>query len=195
MGDFFKPAGQWLAENVPLTVILILLLLSFFFKIPKKEVRLFSWMLAKLGNVLLLDVRKDIQELKTDNANKFEALKKDTDQRIEQLETSNNAAFEEIRVINNSNCQNMKEHLDAVEKKIDLQSASHVRAHVLNFSDDLRKGNQRTKEDYDNILEEDKEYNAIVEKYKIENNVYEHAIKFINKRYDESMADNSFATY
>ena len=195
MGEFFKPAGQWLAQNIPLTVILILLLLSIFFKIPKKEVRVFSWLMTKLGNVLLSDIRKDIQDLKTDNANKFAAFKTDTDNRIDQLKTSTDAVFDEIRLTNNYNCKTMKQHLDEVEKKIDMQSAARIRTHVLNFSDDLRKGNQRTKEDYDNILEEDKEYDTIVEKYQIENNVYEHAIKFVNKRYDESMADNSFATY
>ena len=195
MSEFFKPAGQWIAQNVPLTVIIVLLLLSIFFKIPKKEVRVFSWLLAKLGNVLLADVRKDIQDLKEDNATKFEELTTDTDKRISELEAQTNASFDAVKIQNMANCSKMQDRLDEIERKQDFQAMARIRASVLNFSDDLRRGNERTKEDYDNILNEDKEYEQIVAKYNEPNNVYTHALKFINDKYDHNMKNDGFAKY
>ena len=195
MSELFKPAAQWIVQNIPLSVIIVLFLFSIFFKIPKKEVRIFSWLLSKLGDVLLQSVRADVKDLKEDNAKKFESLKKETDSRIKELEDKTNSSFDSIKTMNNVMCKKMQERLDEIEKKQDMQNVARIRAHVLNFSDDIRKGNERTKEDYDNILSEDKEYNEIIAKYGEPNNVYVHAIKFINDRYDENLAKNTFATY
>lgn len=195
MSEFFKPAGQWIAQNVPLTVIIILLLLSIFFKIPKKEINILGWILSKLGNCIFGGIRKDIKDLKDDNAEKFEQLKTDTDNRIQTLEDQTKASFDEIVLTNNHNCKTMQDRLNEIEKKQDMQTASRIRAHVLNFSEDLRRGNTRTLEDFNNVLDEDKEYEEIVEKYALENNVYVHALKFINKKYDEFMETDGFARY
>ena len=85
--------------------------------------------------------------------------------------------------------------LDEIEKKQDMQTADRIRTHVLNFAEDLRRGNTRTKEDFDLLLDEDKAYEKIIEKYGESNNVYCHAIKFVNKKYDEFMEIDGFAKY
>ena len=195
MGEFLKPAGQWIASNVPLFILIILFIFSIFFKIPKKEVHLLTWLLSKLGDALLGGVKKDIQDLKDDNSKQFNQLKTDTDSRISQLEESTTSRFDEIILTNNHNCQSMQVRLNEIEKKQDLQTADRIRTHVLNFADDLRRGNSRTKEDFDLLLEEDKTYELIMEKYGEKNNVYTHAIKFINKKYDEFMDNDGFARY
>ena len=195
MGEIFKPAGQWIANNVPLTILIALLLFSIFFKIPKKEVHLLTWLLSKFGNALLVGIKKDIKDLRDENSEKFDQLKADTDTRITQLETSTNAKIDEIVKANDSNCKKMQVRLDEIEKKQDMQSADRIRAHVLNFAEDLRRGNTRTVEDFDVILKEDETYEAIMEKYEEKNNVYSHAIKFINKKYDEFNDTDGFAKY
>jgi len=195
MGEILKPAGQWIASNVPLFILIILLIFSIFFKIPKKEVHLLTWLLSKLGDALLGGVKKDIQDLKDDNSKQFNQLKTDTDSRISQLEESTTARFDEIVLTNNHNCQSMQVRLNEIEKKQDLQTTDRIRTHVLNFAEDLRRGNLRTKEDFDLLLDEDKTYNEIVEKHQVSNNVYAHAIKFINKKYDEFMDTDGFARY
>ena len=195
MGEVLKPAGQWIAQNVPLFILIVLFLFSIFFKIPKKEVHLLTWLLSKLGDALLGGVKKDIKDLRTENAEKFDQLKDDTDTRITQLEESTKVKFDEFVSANNDNCKSMQARLDEIEKKQDMQSADRIRAHVLNFAEDLRRGNNRTKEDFDVVLKEDEKYEEIMKKYEIKNNVYAHAIKFINKKYDEFDDTNSFAQF
>ena len=202
MGEILKPAGQWIANNVPLSILIALLIFSFFFKIPKKEIHLFSWLLQKLGNALLGGLRQDVKDLKDDNTRQFNEMKADYIEKITNLKTDLDN-FEErtknsmdgIVTGNNENCKKMQSRLNDIEKKQNLQTASRIRAHVLNFSEDLRRGNARTLEDFNNLLEENKEYKNIVEKYKLENDVYVHALKFINKKYDEFMETDGFAKY
>lgn len=195
MGEILKPAGQWIAANIPLTILIALLIFSIFFKIPKKEVHLLSWLLSKLGDALLGGIKKDIKDLRQENAEKFDQLKDDTDTRITRLEDSTTARFDEIVLTNNHNCQTMQTRLNEIEKKQDMQTADRIRTHVLNFAEDLRRGNSRTKEDFDLLLKSDEQYEQIMEKYEIKNNVYAHAIKFINKKYDEFTENDGFAKY
>ncbi len=195
MGEILKPAGQWIAANVPLFILILLLIFSIFFKIPKKEVHLLAWLLSKLGDALLGGIKKDIKDLRQENAEKFDQLKDDTDTRITQLEDSTTARFDEIVLTNNHNCQAMQTRLNDIEKKQDMQTADRIRTHILNFAEDLRRGNTRTKEDFDTVMKEDEIYEAIVEQYELKNNVYAHAIKFINKKYDEFTENDGFAKY
>lgn len=195
MGKILEPAGEWIAQNIPLFILLVLLVLSLFFKIPRKEVHLWTWLLTKLGNALLGGVRNDIKDLRQENVDKFDQLKDDTDDRISKLEEITNTKFDEIVLRNNDNCKAMQSRLDDIEKKQDMQTADRIRTHVLNFAEDLRRGNSRTKEDFDLLLKSDEQYEQIMEKYDIKNNVYAHAIKFINKKYDDFTDNDSFARY
>lgn len=195
MGEILKPAGQWIAANIPLTILIALLIFSIFFKIPKKEVHLLTWLLSRLGDALLGGVKKDIKDLRQENAEKFDQLKDDTDTRITRLEDSTTARFDEIVLTNNHNCQTMQTRLNEIEKKQDMQTSDRIRTHILNFAEDLRRGNTRTKEDFDTVMKEDEIYESIVEAYDLKNNVYAHAIKFINKKYDEFTENDGFAKY
>ena len=195
MGEFLKPAGQWLANNIPLSVGIGLFILSIFFKVPKKEINILGWVINKLGNAFFGGVRKDIKDLKDDNSAKFNQLQKDTEERIHALEEETKASFAEIKLTYDFNCKTMQTRLNDIEKKQDIQTSDRIRAHVLNFADDLRNGKQKTKEEYENIIEEDSKYETIVNKYELKNNVYTHAIKYIHEKYDESIRLNNFATY
>lgn len=195
MGEVLKPAGQWIAANVPLFVLIVLFIISLFFKIPKKEIHLWTWGLSKFGNALLGSIKQDIKDLREENSEKFDQLKDDTDTRITRLEESTTARFDEIVLTNNHNCQTMQTRLNEIEKKQDMQNADRIRTHVLNFAEDLRRGNSRTKEDFDLLLKEDELYEELMEKHDIKNNVYVHAIKFVNKKYDEFTENDGFAKY
>ena len=193
--EFGKAVGDWIIANVGWTVVIVLAILSLFFKIPKKEVHLWTWLLSKFGDALLGGVKKDIQVLHEDSITKLDQLKTDTDTRLTKLEESTKKRFDEIVLTNNNNCSTMQARLNEIEKKQDMQTADRIRTHVLNFAEDLRRGNSRTKEDFDLLLDEDKTYELIIEKYGEKNNVYTHAIKFVNKKYDEFMDNDSFARY
>lgn len=195
VSEVLKPVGQWIAQNVPLTILFVLFLLSIFFKIPKKEINILSWLGNKISDIIFGGIKKDIADLKKDNAEKFKELKTDTDTRIKKLEDSTKASLDEIILANNHNCVTMQLRLNDIEKKQDMQTISRVKVHILNFAEDIRKHGMRTKEDFDGILDEDKEYCELVEKYHLENNKYTHAIKYINDKYDEGLRENSFATY
>ena len=195
MNEVLKPVGEWIAHNVPFFILIVLFIFSLFFKIPKKEVHLFSWLLSKLGDALLGGVKKDIKELRQDSADMLDKLKTDTDARFSRLDEITKTRFDEIALKNNDNCQMMQRRLDEIEKKQDMQTADRIRTHVLNFAEDLRRGNLRTEEDFNLLLQEDVIYEAIIEKYHEKNNIYAHAIRFINKKYDEFNETNGFAQY
>ena len=75
MGEILKPAGQWIAQNIPLTVLIGLLILSIFFKIPRKEINVLGWLIKKLGNLFLGGVRDDIKDLKEEEMISLESGK------------------------------------------------------------------------------------------------------------------------
>lgn len=217
MGEISKAVGQWIVGNVGWTVIIILFLLSCFFKIAKKEIDPLGWVISLIGKPLTKDVRndiakvhKDIADLKTDTQKQFsgiktdmaasiKSLKDDYNAQIENLkndidsfEKSTNVSLSEMKKGTDNNCRTLKKRLDAMEKSNDLQSIRQIRAHVLDFANSCMNKRRHTQSDFDNIFDENEKYEALCKKHKIKNHKYKADYEFIEKAYKKCQEDNSF---
>ena len=69
---------------------------------------------------------------------------------------------------------------------------SSIRTLVLDFSNSCLNGRKHTKEEFDHILEENKIYERLVERYEIDNDVYKEAIAYIKRIYRKRLDKRDF---
>ena len=83
-----------------------------------------------------------------------------------------------------------------LREDVDMQRLSSIRSLVLDFSNSCLNGRKHTKEEFDHILEENKNYGKLVAKYqdKIENDVYKEAIAYIKRIYRKRLDKRDFLT-
>lgn len=81
-----------------------------------------------------------------------------------------------------------------LREDVDMQRLSSIRSLVLDFSNSCLNGRKHTKEEFDHILDENKNYEQLVSKYedKIQNDVYKEAIEYIKRIYRKRMDRRDF---
>ena len=189
MGEALKPVGQWIAQNVPLTVLFVLFLFSVFFKIPKKEIRPIEWFIGWLGKHFTRELRKDIQVMKDDSNKQIKDLLTDLD----AFEERTNKAITNIQNGTTDNCETLKAKLALMERSNDMQTLRQIKAHILDFANSCMNKRRHTKQDFENIIRENEEYEHIVAKYDdITNDVYTEDYNYIMKIYHKCQDEGSF---
>lgn len=198
MGDILKPAGQWISNNIPLSVGVGLFVLSLLFEISKIKVYPLKW----LWKAISWPVKK-IDEQRT---NSFKAL-------MNEMKGELDVKLTEMQNASNSNCDTVKGCLTALEQKftdlegrfdslddmqkqnkerIDSLAAARIKNHVLNFARQCRKGEAHSHEDFANLFKENKTYEELVKLYGWENDVYVHDFAYIKRVYDEHNNNGDF---
>ena len=189
MGEALKPVGQLIAQNVPLTVLFVLFLFSVFFKIPKKEVRPIEWFIGWLGKHFTRELRKDIQFMKDDSNKQIKDLRNDLD----AFEERTNKAITEIQAGTTENCETLKSKLALMERSNDMQTLRQIKAHILDFANSCMNKRRHTKQDFENIIHENEEYEHILLKYEdLTNDVYTEDFNYIMKIYHKCQDEGSF---
>ena len=210
MSEISKTVGQLIIDHLGLSVVIALFLLSGIFKLTKIEINPVGWIIGWIGKNFTKDVQKDIadlkadtaskfEEVKTDRANKIEELKIDYDEKItnlkedlDQFEKRTNLNIDEMKNGTHSNCELLKTRLDQMEKSNDMQTVRQIKAHVLDFANSCMNKRRHTKRDFDNIIDENTEYERLVKKYKLVNDVYKEDYEFIMKVYHKCQEEGSF---
>lgn len=210
MGEISKAVGQWIVSNVGWTVVIFLFILTGLFKITKIELDPVGAIIGWIGKSLTKDVRKDVAELKRDTELKFAEVKTDREAKIEELksdyekkisdlrvdldsfEERTNANIGEIKTGTTYNCEVLKTRLMEMEKSNDMQTVRQIKAHVLDFANSCLNKRKHTKKDFDNIIKENEEYEALVAKYNLKNDVYAEDYSYIMKVYHKCQDENSF---
>jgi len=210
MGEISKAVGQWIVANVGWSVIIFLFILSGLFKIVKIEINPIGWLVGCIGKALTKDVRNDISELKISTDQKFKdiqedriskiaELKGDYDQKIkdlrEDLDAFESVAKEKLILVreeSSMNCSHVTARLDEMQKSNDMQTVRQIKAHVLEFANSCLNKVRHTKKDFDNIIAENQEYESLVEKYNLTNDVYTEDYNYIMKVYHKCQEENSF---
>lgn len=182
MNELTKPFGQWVANNIPLTIGVCLFFFCLLFEISKVKIYPLKW----LWKLITWPFRK-INEKRTNSIqNLFADLKADIDNQLKQLSSGTT-----------QNCTVLKERFDSMEKrfdKLDTQqrdteerldklAAARIKNHVLNFARQCRKGEPHSHEDFANLFNENKEYEILVEKYNWENDVYAEDYGYVKRVY------------
>jgi len=86
----------------------------------------------------------------------------------------------------------LKQDIADLRKDVDEQRMSSIRTLVLDFSNSCLNGRKHTKEEFDHILEENKIYERLVERYEIDNDVYKEAIAYIKRIYRKRLDKRDF---
>ena len=210
MGEISKAVGQWVVQNVGWTVVIILFLLSGLFKITKVEIDPLGWIISLIGNALTKGVRMDLanlreetntrfEEIKTDRAEKIEELKSDYDRKITALrddldvfEESTIASMEEVKSKAAGTFDLLNNRLNEMERSNDMQTVRQIQAHVLDFANACLNHRRHTKQEFDSVIKENEEYEELVKKYGLKNNVYAEDYQYILKIYHRCQDENSF---
>mgnify|MGYP003571266035 CR=1 FL=1 len=210
MGEVSKAVGQWIVGNVGWSVIIILFVLSGIFKVTKRDIDPLGWVINWFGRALTKDVRKDVADLKADTELKFAEVKTDRAAKIEELksdynnkiialqsdldgfEKATNSSITDMKEGTFANCIMLKARLDEMEKSNDMQTIRQIKAHVLDFANSCYNKRKHTKKDFDNIVKENEEYEELVSKYGMKNDVYTEDFHYIMKVYHKCQDEDSF---
>lgn len=210
MAEIGKAVGQWIIANVGWSVVIFLFLLSCLFKITKIELDPLGWIIGWFGRMLTKDVRKDISDFKKETNHKFEEVKKDRAKAIEDLktdyntqitdlrsdldsfETKTNKTMAEIQKTSQMNCKTVKKEVEEIKKSNDMQTIRQIRAHVLDFANSCMNHRKHSKQEFENIIDENTKYEALVKKYKLKNAVYKEEYSFIMKQYHYCQDNDCF---
>lgn len=199
MGEISKAVGQWIVGNVGWTAIVILFILSGLFKIAKIEINPIGWLISWIGNALTKSIRVDLANLRTDTNTKLDELKTGYDDKITELrkdldafETRTNQSMEEVKNKTTGTFDLLSERLNEMERSNDMQTVRQIKAHVLDFANACLNHRRHTKQEFESILKENEEYEELVKKYKLKNNVYDEDYKYIVKLYHKCQDENSF---
>lgn len=210
MSEVTKAVGQWIVGNVGWSVLIFLFILSCLFKITKIELDPLGWIIGWFGKMLTKDVRNDVANLKIDTTNEFKKVKQDRADKVKQMmddynskidslredldafEERTNSNIAEVKEGTSANCEIMKKELTAIKKSNDMQTIRQIRAHVLDFANSCMNGRPHTKKEFDNIVRENQQYEALVKKHRVKNAVYKEDYAFIKKKYEQCREENSF---
>lgn len=210
MGEISKVVGQWIVDNVGWSVIIFLFILSGIFKITKIEIDPLGWLISWIGAKLTQSVKLDLADLRAETNQKFEEIKVDRKEKVDELkrdydekitdlradldafEQRTNASIDEIKSDSNTSCKTLQKRLDEMERSNDMQTVRQIKAHVLDFANACLNHRRHTKQEFDSIIKENEEYEELVKKYNLKNNVYDEDYKYILKIYHRCQDENSF---
>ena len=97
-----------------------------------------------------------------------------------------------LRKETEANFEKVTKRQDAAEKDADLQRIAGIKNLVLDFANSCMVDKKHTKEEFDHVIEENKIYNAIVAKHKIENAVYSESYDYILRVYRKCLDEHKF---
>ena len=86
----------------------------------------------------------------------------------------------------------IREDLNELRKDVDQQRIATIRSEILDFGNSCINGRKHTKEEFDYIIQENEAYEKLVDKYKIENNVYKETYGYILRLYRRLLDDGKF---
>lgn len=202
MGDILKPVGQWISENIPLSIGIGLFIISLLFEISKVKIyplrwlwKLISWPFKKIDEQRTASFKNIVISLQADIETKLSNLTATFDDKLNSMASSQD-----------SNCATVKACFTDLEKrfdgleaqlktldtkqndselKLDLLASARIKNHVLNFARQCRKGEPHSHEDFANLFKENEQYEELVKKYKWKNDVYTRDYAYILRVYDE----------
>lgn len=191
MGEITKVVGQWIADNVPWAILIIVFIFCLFFEISKIKVyplkwlwKLISWPFKKIDEQRTSSFKAIVAELKVDIDTKLGGMTDATSANCEALKKR----FDQLEI----RFDKLDEKQNETEERLDALAAARIKNHVLNFARQCRKGEPHSHEDFANLFKENKQYEKLVEKYDWDNDVYKHDFAYIKRVYDDCNDNGDF---
>lgn len=111
-------------------------------------------------------------------------MHKDIDTRLDKIDSEISSLKTNVAAVKADNEEQLR--------MIDMNDANVIRTTILDFANSLRRGVEHTQEDFSHIFELNDKYKEYMVKYKFNNGKFENALKFIIRKYDDCMENNSF---
>jgi len=189
MNEIVKPVAQWISNNIPLSIGILLFIFCIFFEISKIKIYPLKW----LWKAISWPFRK-IDEQRTQSFKKLmEEMKSDMDTKLKEMTTAANNNCDQVKACFKDLSQKLTDletrfdNLDAkqveTDERLDRLAAARIKNHVLNFARQCRKNEPHSHEDFSNLAEEVKEYKKLVEKYGWTNDVFSNDWSYILELY------------
>ena len=86
----------------------------------------------------------------------------------------------------------IRKDISDLRMDVDMQRVSNIRTLVLDFASSCMNGSRHTKEEFDHVLDENKIYKNLCEKYEIENEVYKESYEYIKRVYRKCLDNHRF---
>ena len=86
----------------------------------------------------------------------------------------------------------IRKDLSELKRDFEETKAQDKRWRILNFADTCRRGQQHTKEEWEHVISEVKEYEQYVKEKNLDNGVIEENSKYLRELYHERNVKNDF---
>lgn len=97
-----------------------------------------------------------------------------------------------LRWIGTKMTGDIRNDLADLRQDFDGQQMNSIRSDVLRFADSCLKGEKHTKEEFDHIINLNKQYEELVKKYRIKNDVYKESYEYIMRIYRRRLDKRDF---
>lgn len=84
------------------------------------------------------------------------------------------------------------ERLNGLERTIDENKIDAIKWEILEFANSCRNNRRHTKEEFDHIIEQNDKYHKLLDKYDMENGVFDAEYAYILKLYKRCQEQNDF---
>ena len=88
----------------------------------------------------------------------------------------------------------IRKDIQDLREDVDKQRMSGIRSLVLDFSNSCLNGKRHTREEFDHVIAENHNYEELVKKYEVSNDVYTEAYAYILRTYRKCMDGHKFLT-
>ena len=82
--------------------------------------------------------------------------------------------------------------LNEMEKAIDENEIDRIRWEVLDFANSCRNKRRHTKDEFDHIISQNDKYHKLLDKYDMENGVFDAEYAYILRLYKKCQDENDF---
>lgn len=86
----------------------------------------------------------------------------------------------------------IKKDLSELKRDFEETKAQDKRWRILNFADTCRRGEHHSKEEWEHVISEVKEYEQYVKNHNLDNGVIEENSKYLRELYHERIIENDF---
>ena len=171
---------DWLKSNWGWVVAI----LGFLFEVTPIKINPISFICNWIGKRITISIKNDIKNFKSDVKKDIDGVKSD----IDGVKTD----IDNLKHITDSKYNELNKEITTTQTSIDMQRAANIKAHVLDFANSCRNGIKHSKEEFTYVLSENDEYEKLIEKHNLINNVYQEDFAYIKEIYRECLRENKF---
>lgn len=151
---------------------IILLACSIFIEITPIKINPISWLVG----FIFKPIRQDINDMRTELNNNIESVKNELKSDIESIKREQ---FDQ------------KESIDDLVRANEMNEVSRIRWEIIEFANSIENKQLHIRDEYRHIIDDNKRYHALIEKYELDNGIIDEEYEKIYKHYKENKNGNS----